>query len=101
MAKGTFVIFNATLLFVLPIFLIVLGWVCTKLPRWMIDLPHKDYWLAPERRSETNASVFRFMLWLASGIELFLTLLVGTVYRANVGPPEIMHRTPFYLLDFF
>jgi uncharacterized membrane protein len=101
MAKGTFVIFNVTLLLVLPIFLIALGWLCTKLPRWMIDLPHKDYWLAPERRAETNASVFLFMLWLANGIELFLTLLMGTVYRANLGHPEIMRRTPFYLLGFF
>jgi uncharacterized membrane protein len=101
MAKGTFMIFNATLLFVLPIFVIAMGWICTKLPKWMIDLPNKDYWLAPEQKAETSASIFSFMLWLACGIELFLTLILWTVYRANLGHPEIMRQTPLYLLGAF
>ncbi len=101
MAKGAFVIFNITLLILLPIFLLSLGWICTKLPKWMIDLPHKDYWLAPERKAQTAASIFRFMIWLAVGIELFLTALVGLVYRANLGHPEIMRQTPYYLLGCF
>jgi uncharacterized membrane protein len=101
MVKGTFVIFNITLLFGLPIFLLLVGWICTKLPKWMIDLPNKDYWLAPERKAATSASLFLFMLWLACGIELFLTLLVWAVYRANLGHPEVMRQTPFYLLGGF
>jgi uncharacterized membrane protein len=101
MAKGTFVIFNATLLIALPAFLLAVAWISTKLPKWMIDLPHKDYWLAPERKAETAASLFRYILWLACGIELFLTALVGLVYRANLGHPETMRIAPNILLTCF
>ena len=101
MAKGTFVIFNVTLLILLPIFLLSLGWICTKLPKWMIDMPNKDYWLAPERKAQTAASVFLFMLWLADGIELFLTAIVGLVYRANLGHPEAMRLAPDIFLVCF
>jgi uncharacterized membrane protein len=101
MPKASFVIFNFTLLVVLPIILVSLGWICTKLPKWMLDLPHKDYWLAPERKAETAASLFLFMLWLAVGMELFVTSLVGLVYRANLGHPEVMQQTPLYLIGSF
>jgi uncharacterized membrane protein len=101
MAKGTFVVFNFTLMALLPIFLLVVGWLSMKLPASMINLPNKDYWLAPERRAATNASVFRLMLSMACGVELFLTFLVWTVYRANTGHPEIMRQMPLYLTGCF
>ena len=98
MAKGTFVSFNIALLILLPAFLLFLGWICPKLPKWMIDLPHRDYWLAPERKARTAASLFVFILWLANGVELFLTAMVGLVYRANLGHPDTMRVAPGVLL---
>jgi uncharacterized membrane protein len=100
-AKGTFVIFNITLLTLLPVFLLFLACVCPKLPKWMIDLPNWDYWLAPERKAETAASLFRFILWLANGLELFLTVIVGVVYWANLGRPEMMRLVPNIILEGF
>jgi hypothetical protein len=101
MPKASFVIFNFALLVLLPAVLLTLGWLLPKLPPWMIDLPHKDYWLAPERRAETAASLFVFMLWLTVGLESFVTSLLMLVYLANLGHPEIMRQAPFYLLGCF
>ncbi|MCC6125995.1 MAG: hypothetical protein IT426_13600 [Pirellulales bacterium] len=101
MAKGTFVIFNVMLMIALPAFLLAVAWICTKLPNWMIDLPHKDYWLAPERKAETAARIFGYLLWLTNGIELFLTALVGLVYRANLGHPDAMRIASHVLLACF
>jgi uncharacterized membrane protein len=101
MPKGTFVIFNVCLLILLPAFLLSVAWICTKLPKWMIDMPNKDYWLAPERKAQTAATLFLFILWLTDGLELFLTALVGLVYRANMGHAEAMRLAPDIFLVCF
>jgi uncharacterized membrane protein len=101
MTKGTFVIFNIALLILFPAFMLAVSWLSTKLPKRMIDMPNRDYWFAPERRAETAASVMRFMLWMAVGAEVFLTVIVGMVYRANFGRPEIMRWGPWIALGGF
>ena len=51
-----------------------------------INLPHRDYWLAPERREQTMRFISATMAWFACGI-LFV-LISGTflALRANLGP---------------
>ena len=34
-------------------------------PPNMVNVPRREYWLAPERRSQTAMLLFRHMLWLA------------------------------------
>jgi uncharacterized membrane protein len=51
-----------------------------------INLPHRDYWLAPERREQTMRFVSATMAWFACGI-LFV-LISGTflALQANLAP---------------
>lgn len=51
-----------------------------------INLPHRDYWLAPERREETMRYISGTMAWFACGI-LFV-LISGTflALQANLAP---------------
>lgn len=51
-----------------------------------INLPHRDYWLAPERRLQTVRYISAMMAWFACGI-LFV-LISGTflALRANLAP---------------
>ncbi len=49
----------------LPAFTIVVGFLTRFLPASMINIPNRDYWLAPEHRAETYASVLAFCLWVA------------------------------------
>jgi uncharacterized membrane protein len=51
-----------------------------------INLPHRDYWLAPGRRAETMRFISSTMAWFACGI-LFV-LISGTflALRANLAP---------------
>jgi uncharacterized membrane protein len=53
-----------------------------------INLPHRDYWLAPERRAETMQFISSTMAWFACGI-LFV-LISGTflALQANLSPPR-------------
>jgi len=53
--------------------------------RWW-NLPHKEYWLAPERRSSTVRYVQVHTLWIAVIIETAMVLLWQSTINANVKP---------------
>ncbi len=55
------------------LFLGVTG-LAKKLPNEWINMPHKDYWLAPERRNTTLGALQNQMEWLAVAT---LALLIG------------------------
>jgi serine/threonine-protein kinase len=94
MSKGMFLIFNLATLTLLPLLMLGLGWISTKLPRWMIDLPNKDYWLAPERIKETASGIFDFVLWQSVAVVAFLTFVLGCAIFANMGHAEAMRIPP-------
>ena len=56
-----------------------------------INLPHRDYWLAPERRGETMRFISATMAWFACGI-LFV-LISGTFFalQANLAADHRFH----------
>lgn len=56
------------------------------LPDKRINLPHKDYWLAPARREETFHFIAAQMAW--SGCAILFVLLFATflAIRANLSP---------------
>ncbi|MFC1858121.1 DUF1648 domain-containing protein [Thermodesulfobacteriota bacterium] len=56
------------------------------IPKRWTNLPHKDYWLAPERRSGTVQYVRIQMLWAAVVIEAAMVLLWQSTINANVKP---------------
>ena len=57
----------------------IVGW----LPVSFVNLPNRDYWLAPERRRETSAVMLQYSFWLASLCVLLMTGLQFLVVKAN------------------
>lgn len=55
-----------------------------KIPRSLVNLPRKDYWLAPERREETFAFMGRQLLWFALATQVFYIAIIGLCIRANL-----------------
>lgn len=53
-----------------------------------INIPNKDYWLAPERREETMAFIGSSLLWIACAVVLLLLVINFYVFRMN------MEKTP-------
>ncbi|HQU85079.1 MAG TPA: DUF1648 domain-containing protein [Pyrinomonadaceae bacterium] len=84
MPKESFLIFE------LIIFVIVIGhfWLVPvlieKMPDALINLPNKQYWLAPERRTETFSIFRNYFRWFSVGVLLLLLLINQQVYRANL-----------------
>jgi hypothetical protein len=54
-----------------------------KLPASLINLPHKEYWLQPEKREETFLTLSLFMSVLACFLLLFLSYVHWLVIQAN------------------
>jgi len=77
MDKGGFLVFYLGLCaFMVAIFLLMPRFVAL-FPDSMINLPNKDYWLAPERRARTMGMMGENMAWL--GV-LILALFIGMGY---------------------
>jgi hypothetical protein len=61
---------------ILPLIIVGVLYTVRFLPTQLINLPRRDFWLAPERRDETCLYLARQGFWLAS----LLVLLQGMVW---------------------
>lgn len=76
--------------FGLPLFLVVLCRATEVLPPSMVNIPHKEYWLTPERRAQTARWIGRYALWLGAMMALFVTgLNLLTLQANNAVPPRL------------
>lgn len=55
-------------------------------PQQLVKLPHRDHWLAPERRGETFAYLFQRSLWFACMTLCFMSALHCLIIDANLDP---------------
>lgn len=87
--KETFFAFAAIIILItaIPAFFVTRK-IC-KLPPDKINLPNKEYWLAPEHREETWQFIGAFMGWFGCG--LLFVLLYGISQAINYNLPNI-HR---------
>jgi hypothetical protein len=58
----------------------------SRLPSRCWTLPHKDYWHAPERRTETVRYVRTQMLWAAVILQAAMISLWQSTINANLKP---------------
>ena len=84
MSKEMFLVFEAALLiFVIGEFLLVPRFV-RRLPRSLVNMPNKDYWLSDAHREETF-SIFRSYFEVFGAVIVLLFVVVNQfVYSANV-----------------
>lgn len=55
-----------------------------RMPDKLINLPNRDYWLAPERRDTTIERLHGFLSWLAVVIALLFAWTLELIVRANL-----------------
>ena len=56
-----------------------------KIPHSMINLPNKDYWLAPERRQPTLDSLLSRFLWFGSITIVLLMDIAQQSFQVHLG----------------
>ncbi|HKV24537.1 MAG TPA: DUF1648 domain-containing protein [Candidatus Acidoferrum sp.] len=57
-----------------------------RMPAQMINLPNKQYWLAPERKGETLAELQRMFGWFGCALLLVVTTAVNYAIGQNLPP---------------
>jgi hypothetical protein len=63
-----------------------------------LNLPHRDYWLAPERRAATAAYLTVHAAWLAALLAVFALGIHLLVLRANRAVPPRLETGPFLIV---
>ncbi|RMH05273.1 MAG: DUF1648 domain-containing protein [Planctomycetota bacterium] len=66
--------------------LLILGGLAFLLPRLplaLLNVPHKDYWFAPERRQDSFRFVQAWMAWFGALTQLFLLAVFHSIHRYN------------------
>ena len=70
---------------------ILLPWAVNRWPRALITVPHRDDWLAPDRRASTVSRVSRHVMWFGvvtmGGALLFAHLLLRAVISGGLDIP--------------
>lgn len=86
----------------LPLFLAGLFYAIRIMPTGLVNMPHRDYWLAPERRADTNNRLFAHGLWLACLMLLFFAAVHHQIIGANRTPtPRLSSEGTIVLLGAF
>lgn len=87
MPRTDYLLLMIGVMVVVPTLVAGLSALAGLLPPTMINLPHKAYWLAPERRDATRAQLSRRGLQFASLLALFLLYTHELVVVANTRQP--------------
>lgn len=85
MGRADYLRFMAIFGFGFPAFIVGISSLFRLFPQG-INLPHRDYWLAPERRADTYAYLHRLGLWYACMCLCFVVGLHFFVVQANRVP---------------
>jgi uncharacterized membrane protein len=70
-------------------------------PSSMLNIPNKDFWLSPQRRQETLASLFYSFLWFASATLLLLIDLADQMFDVNMGKADALPHSMLSLGLYF
>ena len=58
-----------------------------KAPASLINIPNREYWLAPPQRQQTLAILTSRLLWMGNATLAFLIFTVHRAIDANLNPP--------------
>jgi hypothetical protein len=75
----------------------VLTLALPRLPDRFVNLPHRDFWLAPKRRAETFAWLSSMLFWLGALLQSFLAYVFHEVWRANLSIPPALRLNSLWL----
>jgi uncharacterized membrane protein len=98
MPKSAFFIFFPFVMLIASVPVFLVPKLIANKPNDKINLPNKEYWLAPERRTETIEFVGTQMAWF--GCALLALLLFGFYFAiaANLRPDHTFDSGSFYLV---
>ena len=98
MPKSGFVPFFAALLLSNALLFLFIALLLPRLDNEVINLPHKEHWLAPERRAETLRAISDQISWFGAGTSALLVSVMQMVFNANLTPTPLLGKEMWLLL---
>lgn len=80
----------------LTFFIVFIGYVLRFAPNELFSLSNREYWLAPERRAETMAYIFRQVLWFSCWLVCFVIGMHFSTIDANNQVPVLLPGWEIY-----
>jgi uncharacterized membrane protein len=90
MSKSSFFAFYLGLLVFMTVIFNLAGRAAAWLPPKYINLPNRDYWLAPSRRAESVEAIAGYMHVFALATLAFMVVVFQQVIKANLSPPPLL-----------
>lgn len=90
----------------MPLFLFGIGSLLQHIPSSMINIPHREYWLHPDRRQQTIEHVSNMLAWIAVLTALEMMAIGHLTFLANrtgspLNAPLFLTILGLYLLGVF
>lgn len=76
------------------IIVIAQWWIMRKRPQ-RVNMPNRDYWMAPERREATIQAMTRHMMLFGFGLSLLIAFAHWEVVQANLRVPARLDSVRF------
>ena len=91
MDKSSATTMQCVLQVIMPIFFAGIGWALPLFPNSMINVPHREYWLAPQRRAGTLGTMKSMLGQFALCLSVFVSAIGHLTFRANLtdGPLDL------------
>ena len=83
MSKGSGTLLLVAIQIGLPMLFLGIARLLARLPSEVINIPHREYWLHPERRAASLSHMTSMLGWIAVLIALELLAIVHITFLAN------------------
>jgi uncharacterized membrane protein len=84
MNKGSAVALHVGVIVLLAALFAGIAFIIPRVPSSLVSMPNKDYWLAPERRARSLASISLFMLSFGCATIVFMLAIFTIAMHANL-----------------
>jgi Protein of unknown function (DUF1648) len=88
--RTTYLLVMMVVVLMPPILLVIIPRISLRNPRARINVPHRDYWLAPERREQTVQIISQHTTRFAGLLVGFLCYAHWLVVYANLSSPPTL-----------
>ena len=98
MDRTDYLLFMLAFAVVLPVSVVLGPLFLPRMKFNKINIPNRDYWLAPVRREATNRYLATHALWLGSLLVVFIAGIHLVLIEANATQPPHLPFAPFVTL---
>ena len=96
MSRGGYVTFMLVFVVALPLVMTGIVTLVFRSVTTSLNIPNRDYWLAPERRADTVAFLTRHNMRFGACLAIFLSYVHWLVVQANLRQPAELSNSAIY-----